>query len=135
MTEENEHYEQKTIQVKNVQQFEQMSAELLKNWTEYKKLDARMKTLDASVKKYMIATGLKTYTNEHGELNVVAQNRLMLDRSLIEDIEKNKVTAKVSILFKSANWTKKLCWILSTPCCRFFRKAVTGSQAKHDRRF
>ena len=96
-------YEQKTVSVKTFQQFEQMSEELLKNWTEYKKLDTRMKLLDASVKKYMTDNGKRTYENEYGALCIVSQNRRMLDRSLIEDIEKYKVDAVLNMMYKSSN--------------------------------
>lgn len=101
MSDEKE-YEQKTICVKSVQQFEQMSEELLKNWTEYKKLDARMKLLDASVEKYMIEKDMRTWENKYGALCVVSQNRRVLDRSLIMDIEAYKVDTEVKIMFKSA---------------------------------
>ena len=95
-------YEQKTISVKSVRQFEQMSEELLKNWTEYKKLDTRMKLLDASVKKYMTDNDKQTHENQYGALCVVTQNRRMLDRSLIDDIEQYKVDAEVKMMYKSA---------------------------------
>lgn len=97
-----EQYEQKTISVKNVKQFEQMSEELLKNWTEYKKLDARMKLLDSSVKKYMVKKDMQTYQNKYGALCVVSQNRRVLDRSLIDDIEQYKIDTEFKIMYKSA---------------------------------
>ena len=101
MSDEQE-YEQKTIKVKNVKQFEQMSEELLKNWTEYKKLDTRMKLLDASVKKYMVENDKQVYENKYGSLCVVSQNRRVLDRSLIEDIEQYKIETEIKIMYKSA---------------------------------
>lgn len=101
MSDEQE-YEQKTISVKSVRQFEQMSEELLKNWTSYKQLDARMKLLDASVKKYMVDNDKQTYENQYGALCIVSQNRRVLDRSLIDDIEQYKVDAEVKIMYKSA---------------------------------
>lgn len=101
MSEEQE-YQVKTLNVKSVKQFEQMSEELLKNWTEYKKLDARIKVLDASVKKYMLENNMKTWENNHGALCVVSQNRRVLDRSLIDDIEMYKVNTEIKIMYKSA---------------------------------
>ena len=98
---DNQEYEQKTINVKSVQQFEEMSEELLKNWSEYKKLDSRMKLLDASVKKYMVEQNKQTYENRYGALCIVSQNRRALDRSLIEDIEKYKVDTEVKLMYKS----------------------------------
>ena len=94
--------EQKTINVKSDEQFKQMSEELLKNWTEYKKLDTRIKLLDASIKKYMVDNKMQFYENNFGSLCVITQNRHVLDRSLIEDIEKYKVDTEVKIMYKSA---------------------------------
>lgn len=101
MSEERE-YEPKSINVKSVEQFEQMSEELLKGWTEYKKLDTRMKVLDASVKKYMVDNDKTTYENKYGALCVVCQNRRVLDRSLIDDIEQYKIDTEIKMMYKSA---------------------------------
>ena len=96
-------YEQKTIKVKNLSQFESMSLELLKNWTAYKQLDAKMKLLDASVKKYMVENDKQTHENMYGALYVVSQSRRVLDRTLIEDIEQYKVDTEIKMMYKSAN--------------------------------
>jgi len=100
MSDEQE-YEQKTIKVKDSEQFETMSQELLKNWKEYKKLDARMKLLDASVKKYMVDNDMKIFETNYGALLIVPQNRRVLDRALIEDIERYKVDTTVKMMYKS----------------------------------
>jgi hypothetical protein len=98
-----EQYTQKTVPVNNEKQFEQMSEELLKNWKEYKKLDTRMKLLDASVKKYMTDKKLYMHENKYGHLLIVTQNRRVLDRALIDDIEKYKVDAEFFMMYKSAH--------------------------------
>lgn len=94
-------YEVKPVQVKNSEQFEKMAEELLKGWTEYKKIRNRMELLDASIKKYMVDNELKFYENEYGHVSIVEQGRRVLDRSLIEDIERYKVDTKFKMMFKS----------------------------------
>jgi hypothetical protein len=79
-----------------------MADEMLGAWKEYKKLDARMKLLDASTKKYMVDNKMDVYKCDKGSLMIVEQNRRMLDRALIDDIEKYKIDAKVHICYKSA---------------------------------
>ena len=101
MSEEQE-YETKPLSVKSFQQFEQMSEELLKGWAEYKKLDTRMKLLDASVKKYLIDNCKIAHENKYGHLSIVTQNRRMLDRSLIDDIEQYKIDTEIKMMYKSA---------------------------------
>jgi hypothetical protein len=93
--------ETKPQDIKNKEQFEKMASEMLSHWTEYKKLDARMKLLDASTKKYMIDNKMKVYESKSGEIVIVEQLRRVLDRSLIEDIEQYKIDAKVKLSFKS----------------------------------
>ncbi len=90
-----------TVAMVDKTQFERMADELLKNWTEYKKLKSRMELLDASCKKYMCETNMKTYENEHGALMLVHQSRRVLNRALIEDIEKYKSSVKFSMLYKN----------------------------------
>jgi len=95
-------FEIKPISVKSLEQFEKMSEELLSQWTEYKKLDAKMKLLDSSVKNYMIKNGMNTYKNNHGNLSIITQTRNILDRNLIDNIEQYKVESEINIMFKSA---------------------------------
>ena len=102
MSDEQE-YKQKTMIVKSFENFEEMSDELLKNWNDYKKLDSRMKLLDASVKKYMTENGKRFYENKYGSLSIVSQKRRVLDRSLIEDIEKYKIDTEAYIMHKSCS--------------------------------
>ncbi len=97
-----EQKEIKTMNIKSFQQFEKMTDELLKGWSEYKKLDSRMKLLDESIKKYMIDNDRQFYENEYGALCIVSQNRRVLDRSLIEDIEQYKVDAVFKMMYKSS---------------------------------
>lgn len=85
MSEEHEIYEAKPLNVKSEEQFNNMTEELLRNWGEYKKLNTRMKILDATVKKYTADNNIKAYSNKHGDLNMVTQSRRLLDRSLIND--------------------------------------------------
>lgn len=88
--------------IKNQEKFEAMATEFLSKLTEYKKLEARMKLLDASCKKYMLDNDMKNFSCESGELTVVQSNRLMLDRSLIDDIEQYKVPMKITMMYESA---------------------------------
>ncbi len=94
-------YETKPQDIKSKEQFEKMASEMLSNWTEYKKLDARMKLLDASTKKYMVDNKIKIYENDHGSLMIVEQKVRVLDRALIDDIEKYKIDTKRKIMYKS----------------------------------
>lgn len=94
-------YETKPQDIKNKEQFEKMASEMLSHWTEYKKLDARMKLLDASTKKYMIDNKMKVYETKNGEIVIVEQLRRVLDRSLIDDIEQYRIDARVKLSFKS----------------------------------
>ena len=66
-------------------------------------MDNRMKLLDASVKKYMIKKGLKSCERAAGSVFLIEQSRRMLDRALIDDIEKYKVDAKITLMYKSPN--------------------------------
>ena len=91
--------EYETIRINNKEQFEKMASEMLKNWKEYKKMDTRMKLLDASTKKYMIDNDMKIHECNEGALMIVEQNRRILDRTLIDDIY--KIDSKVNICFKS----------------------------------
>lgn len=102
MTDQQE-YEVKPLNVKSYEQFVKMSEELLKNWADYKKLDSRMKLLDASVKKYMTDNNKNNYENKYGNIFIMKQNRRVLDRSLIEDIEKYKIDSEVKVMYKSPN--------------------------------
>jgi hypothetical protein len=95
-------YETKPQAIKNKETFEKMASEMLSNWKEYKKLDARMKLLDSSTKKYMVDNKMKVYENQYGSLMIVEQNTRVLDRSLIDDIEQYKVDTVRKIMYKSA---------------------------------
>ena len=99
--EEEEDHAQKTIVVSSEDKFIKMFDELLGGWEQYKKLDARMKLLDASVKKYMVDNNMKSYERDTGASVIINQNRKVLDRSLIDDIEKYQVAASVKIMYKS----------------------------------
>lgn len=44
---------------------------------------------------------LNIYGNDKGNLMIVEQGRRILDRTLIDDIEKYKIDAKVKMMFKS----------------------------------
>jgi hypothetical protein len=96
-------FETKPQEINGKEQFEKMASELLKEWKDYKKLDSRMKLLDASTKKYMIDHDIKFYENENGTLNIVKQNQRVLDRALIQDIESYKVDTKRILMYKSSN--------------------------------
>ncbi len=96
-------YETKPQDIKSKEQFEKMASEMLSHWREYKKLDARMKLLDASTKKYMVDHDMNTYENEKGKITVIEQCRRVLDRSLIDDIELYKIDTRVKMSFKSPN--------------------------------
>lgn len=100
MTEEIE-YAQKTLKIKSEEQFQIMLKELLSNWKTYKVLDSRMKILDSSIKKYMNDNNLIVSENEYGSVVIINQNRRILDRSLIDDIEQYKVDSLVSMMYKS----------------------------------
>jgi hypothetical protein len=95
----------KPMKINGEEQFEKFAEELLKGWAEYKKLDTRMKLLDASIKKFLVDNDKTTYENKYGSVVIVNQNRRVLDRSLIEDIEKYKVDTEVKFMYKS---TKKV---------------------------
>lgn len=96
-------FEVKALEIKDSNKFEDFAEELLSNWKEYKRLDARMKLLDVSCKKYMIDKNLDNYSNEYGKLFIIKQNRRVLDRALIKDIEKYKVDSVVNMMYKSQN--------------------------------
>lgn len=68
------------------EQFEKFAEELLKNWAEYKRLDTRIKMIDASVKKYLLDNKKISYENKYGSLAIVVQQRRVLNRELIDDI-------------------------------------------------
>ena len=104
MSESSEQYEAKPINLKE-EQFEKFAEELLKNWAEYKKLESRMKLLDASVKKYLIDNNKISYENKYGSLAVVIQNRRVLCRELIDDIEKYKVDSEIKLMYKTTKKT------------------------------
>lgn len=97
----NTEYETKPLNVKDKLQFEKLAEELLNNWAEYKKLKSRMELLDSTCKKYMVDNDMNIYGNDKGNLMIVEQGRRILDRTLIDDIEKYKVDAKVKMMFKS----------------------------------
>lgn len=97
-------YEVKPQTIKSQENFERMAEEMLKGWDEYKSLRSRMELLDASVKKYMIDNNKVFHENAYGSVTIVRQTRRVLDRSLIEDIEKYKVAMDVNMAYKS---TKK----------------------------
>jgi hypothetical protein len=105
MSEEPE-YPVKPLEIKNRQQFEEMALEILGGWTDYKKIKTRMELLDASCKAYMVKNDMKTFENENGAFCIVVQERRILDRALIDDIEKYKINARVNIMYKSPNLRK-----------------------------
>ena len=94
-------HETKPQEIKSKEQFEKMANEMLSQWKEYKKLDARMKLLDASTKKYMVDKGMKMYECDKGDIMIVKQKRRQLDRALIDDIEQYKVDTECMIAYKS----------------------------------
>ncbi len=96
-------YEVKPMVITGTDQFNSMTEELLSNWSDFKRLEKRMKLLDASVKKYMLETGMEFHKCIYGSLNMVTQTRRVLDKSLVKDIESFKVNTKVKMLFKSVN--------------------------------
>lgn len=94
----------KPLMIKEQQQFEKLAEELLEGWANYKKLETRMKLLDSTVKKFLVDNGKTSYENKYGAVMIVKQNRRILDRSLIDNIELYKVDAEVALMYKS---TKK----------------------------
>jgi hypothetical protein len=98
-----EYSEVKPQNISNDDKFNKMADELLSNWSEYKKLDKKMKMLDVSLKKYMVDNNMTHYKNNNGSLTVISQSRQMLNRSLIEDIEQYYEDTDIKIMFKSSN--------------------------------
>ena len=50
----------------------------------------------------MVDNDKQTHENVYGALCVISQNRRVLDRSLIDDIEQYKVDAEFKMMYKSA---------------------------------
>jgi hypothetical protein len=60
-----------------------------------------MRLVNPTAKKYMVDNNIDLYKCEKGKIAIVEQNRRVLDRGLIEDIEQYKVDAVVKMSFKS----------------------------------
>lgn len=95
-----EHETTKPQSIKSKEQFEKMASEMLAGWKEYKKIENRMKLLDASTKKYMLDNDMDEYRCDGGKITIIEQSRKVLDRALIDDIEKYKVDTSVKMSFK-----------------------------------
>ena len=102
MSEEEIIYTVKPVGIKSEEKFKQMADEMLANWAEYKKLDTRMKLLDASTKQYMLDNHMDKYESSKGKINIIPQQRRMLNRALIEDIDQYMESRIINISFKSA---------------------------------
>lgn len=89
--------------MKDEEHFEKCASELQSKWTEPQKLDARMKLLDATCKKYMLDHKMKLFENSQGTLSVIEQIHFMLGRSLIDEIDQYKVPTKIVRMHKSPN--------------------------------
>jgi hypothetical protein len=70
------------------EKFEQESLILLSRLDEYKALDKMIKQYMANCKEYMTINEIQDYKNEAGTLFLKPQNRNMLNRALIPEIEK-----------------------------------------------
>lgn len=84
----------------NQEKFEKNANELLKNWNDYNILKRKIELLDKKCKDYMIENKIDSHENEYGKLVLMEQYRNVLDRSLIEDIEKYYNRVKCQLLYK-----------------------------------
>ena len=80
--------------------FEQNANEMMKNWMEYSNMKKKMELLDKKVKEYMVLNKIDLFETKYGKLVLMDQSRNVLDRSLIEDIEKYYKPVKCQLLYK-----------------------------------
>lgn len=77
--------------------------EYFSKFEEFNELTKRMKLIEEKIKKEMIKKEINYYKLQNGTLTLVHQNRMMLNRSLIPNIEDYMENTTVCILFKSTN--------------------------------
>eukprot|EP00873_Tetraselmis_striata_P010369 jgi/Tetstr1/430633/TSEL_020426.t1 len=73
-------------------------AQYVERFNEWKKLCNTMNRLDRTMKEYMINNEIDYIKDDGVQLSMAHPTRWMLDQSLIEDIDQNKVAKKINIL-------------------------------------
>jgi hypothetical protein len=87
---------------------EKLADELLSKWAEYQTLKKRMELMDGKVKDEMIKKNIKVHECSSGTIMIVSQNRQVLNRELIPNIEDYMENTTVLMSFKSINHNKKV---------------------------
>jgi len=81
--------------------FEEYANELLALMPSFKKLDARVKILNETCKKYMLDNNIKVHECKNGDLMLRSGSYHVLNRLLIPDIEIYKEDVIRHMLFKN----------------------------------
>ena len=81
---------------------EKFEREALSKLEEYKKIDKTMKQYTSNCKEYMLKNCIQDYRNDSGVLFLKTQNRNVLNRELIPDIEQYYEEKQLSILTKNS---------------------------------
>lgn len=69
----------------------------------FNKLTKRMKLIEEKIKKEMIKKEINYYKSQNGTFTLIHQNRMMLNRSLIPNIEDYMENTTVCMLYKFIN--------------------------------
>jgi len=93
----------KPMTITSSEKIEQLGEEYLTKLSDFKKLKNKMETIEATVKNYLIENNLDILKCKSGKFNIINQDKMVLDRSLIEDIDKYKVNTKYKMMYKSLN--------------------------------
>eukprot|EP00873_Tetraselmis_striata_P029418 jgi/Tetstr1/449682/TSEL_036750.t1 len=78
-------------------------AQYVERFNEWKKMCNTMNRLDRTIKKYMIKNEIDYIEDEAVQLSMSHPTRLMLDHSLIDDIDQYNVAKKINILTVNVN--------------------------------
>lgn len=94
-------HEVKPLKVKDKEQMEKYADELLGKWKEYSLLKKRMDTLNSTISTYMKTNNVDVIQVGNGKLFMQKQTRNVLDRSLIDEIEKYYKETEFIMIYKS----------------------------------
>lgn len=86
--------------VETPEKIRRMAEYVMDNWTQFKEMERVLTLYNDKIKDYMVENNIDKLKAEKGEFVKIDSSRNMLDRSLIEDIEKYYTRQKTVTIYK-----------------------------------
>lgn len=94
--------ESKMTETKEIpEKIKKMTEYVMNNLEAYKEMQKKMELCNDVIKEHMLKNNIDKIKTEKGEFTLIISSRSVLDKTLIEDIEKYYVREKTTTLYKS----------------------------------